>query len=484
MKSKHLLAIVFLCINFLAVNGQSGNFDISKYKLPDIKTNTLDLNMSSNQAASGNKQKIPTNSFESLSRTSSLNGEFDAIYRNYRNTRYYQGTQEFEIESSPSFYRIRSASDTSRRSGLYQNYSFYSSNRFYNSQSTFFEIDPGISYISNIYTFRDTRYSGKGKSGSEAFKVTLPLGVGFGRLEPVQDARLAVYIIDELKTTGRLKNTPSDSVIIELAKVISKIKNKRFFDYRIRKIEEMQTVDSFLVKNNLVTENDMVYFTALRDQWDYASGPARNAGFSLSVGLDNSMALLKDRDFHMVYDFDLSQFYYDNSIVTTNTFYSGPYIKAEWSKPHNLYWQSDFTSQSSYIFQYDRDPSFKDDITKNFNTKIWFTEASYNLRFIPNSRTTYSLSANAYYRNSSGNRPEYDILNEVDGDYSLNELSTSISASVNYYFSPQLRIQAGASFSGLISRSDTKYQSVFAEYISNINNFNESCFIGFTYSFF
>jgi hypothetical protein len=114
--------------------------------------------------------------------------------------------------------------------------------------------------------------------------LSVPISIGHGRIEPIEDLRLAIYILEELNKAGRIDKMPPENVVLEMAKEISKIKKKRFFDTRIKKISELQAVDSFLLANNIVVSHDINYFAVLNDQWDYASGPSRTSGFSVNTG--------------------------------------------------------------------------------------------------------------------------------------------------------------------------------------------------------
>jgi len=139
----------------------------------------------------------------------------------------------------------------------------------------FVEIDPV--FYHNSYTDRyyyENSTAVENNIRESVTRLSAPVSAGYGRIEPVEDLRLALYILEELQKAGKITDVPPEEVIIEMAREISKIKKKRFFDTRIRKIEELHVIDSFLVENNIISSNDINYFAVLNDQWDYAAGPA------------------------------------------------------------------------------------------------------------------------------------------------------------------------------------------------------------------
>jgi hypothetical protein len=359
--------------------------------------------------------------------------------------------------------------------------SFTSNNRFYNNSRLFFEADPYLYYnFYNIKTKR-TNTKGEGNDVNNQFNFSLPLSVGYGRLEPVEDARLAIYIIESLTMEGKIKNQPSESIITKFAEEISKIKRKRFFDRRIKSIEEMQTIDSFLLANNIVNSNDIRYFTALRDQWDYAAGPSRKTGFSVNAGFYNNIRLNKLVQAIPMYD--NNTWVYNDRKTTTNTYAAGLFLRFDHSKPLNLYWQSDLFSESHYYIELTRDPSKTDDVTKNFDTKIFSTSINYNIRFLPDSRTSVGYTVGGNYQNSSGDRQAYNNSVPVKGHMNDNNISFFGKLDMYYYFSPQLRITCNWSMNTFNNRSSTKIGTV-SDNKTIDSNFDDSFNIGFVYSFF
>ena len=102
----------------------------------------------------------------------------------------------------------------------------------------------------------------------------------------MQDARLSMYILEDLQKLNRENRLASDEDVLALARVITSLKYKRFFDNRLRKIAEITAIDSFLQKNNISGTADATYFTSLNDMWNYANNPVRNSGRRFFTGVE------------------------------------------------------------------------------------------------------------------------------------------------------------------------------------------------------
>lgn len=460
--------------------GQFSDFDLSKYKLPDIKTNRLDLNFSLNENGS--------NIFSQYSRLDTtetkqnyLKGSMNLSYYNFRNSEKYQGNFLINASFIPEIYKYSRNELISKYDKINTDFLVRSNNIFFNQDMNFLEVNPTLSYssvndrnhqdISSI-SFRDDNVA------EIATNISIPVSVGHGRIEPVEDARLAIYIIEELSKAGKISSKPTDDVIIEMAKQISKIKRKRFLDSRIRKIEELQVIDSFLVANKIISSYDINYFSVLNDQWDYASGPQRQSGFAISAGFDDNLSISKyyNETFH---DTNVPS----RSNSKKNIYALGGFINLRYAKPINLYWQTSATFETSYNIEFTKDPDEKDSEINNYRTNVFKTDLNYSLQFIPNSRTSIGFYVQGEYSNSKGERTLLNI-DPVDFDYKSNQLTLSPGIQLYYYISPQLRIQVNSSFhlQNFKSLEDFESPHLDDELILKRNEHYLSVYL--TYSFF
>ncbi len=71
---------------------------------------------------------------------------------------------------------------------------------------------------------------------------------------------------------------------MDIANTIAEARSTRIFDYRLKRISNLKTIDSKLKEKGLVSTMDMVYFTSLYDMWSIYT-QARNAGSIFSAGI-------------------------------------------------------------------------------------------------------------------------------------------------------------------------------------------------------
>jgi hypothetical protein len=262
-----------------------------------------------------------------------------------------------------------------------------------------------------------------------------------------------------------------------MAREISKIKNKRFFDTRIRKITELQVIDSFLVANNIISSHDINYFAVLNDQWDYAAGPVRQAGFAISAGIDDNLAFNKSRQETIISGNNPINNNYDN-----NTYDIGGFLKMVYEKPVNLYWQNSFYIESSLNWEFVRNPHDKTSPIDNYETNKFRTDLNYSWQFLPNSRTSVAMSLSGFYQYSFGDMNS----GTSNGNYHQRSNNLGIYPALNiyYYISPQMRIQFTPSFTITQSSSITKHDNGDPDLKSTLNLYRHNISVHFIYSFF
>jgi hypothetical protein len=165
--------------------------------------------------------------------------------------------------------------------------------RFYNAKQNYFEVNGLISGIGNSYYTDGTdkssdTISGKYTVGQKRYNLNISgaILIGKGRIEQVQDARMALYLLDDLQKLNRQNQIASNEEVLALAREITRLKYKRFFDDRLRKIAEITAIDSFLQKNGIAGTTDATYFTSLTDNWNYSNNPVRNSGKRFFTGIE------------------------------------------------------------------------------------------------------------------------------------------------------------------------------------------------------
>ena len=263
----------------------------------------------------------------------------------------------------------------------------------------------------------------------------IPLLAGLGRIERVEDARLAVYILDDLNKAGQLNREINEADIEKLAELISKVQNECFFDSRLAKIRQLKQVDSLLMSISLIDSSNIEYYSLLNDNWDYADGPVRESGFRVSAG------------FSPVYYFYNSKYtdernYYnpDTSITfqTQRKIYNsenGFLLIINYERPLNLYWQLSLSNNFVISKTFSREFYNRVDLDtiQKMNRVDVNNYLSGSLKYYPNSRTTMSLylTESFYYWKKKEN--DVENTNELG-------LTSGIGINIDYYISPRVRL--------------------------------------------
>lgn len=473
MKTYLKLAVLLSFLHTAAYSQFSG-FRLDQYKLPDIKTSRLDFYMNyqegtSNRSSTGNSQEF-------MYRSRANSGAMSMYYDYFRNKEKYQGNTGISVSGEfnknnhnlESFYNINDINNNTSSISFYSRNQFsieiVSQNRFYRNKN-FLEVSPGVS-LSNLGNEQHNQSQGTVSNyvnKRRSLTGNLTVAAGHGRIEPVHDLRLAIYILEELSKAGRLKKTPPDETVINMAKVISKITRERFFDSRLRKIRELQVIDSFMLANDLLTMNDINYFAILNDEWDYAWGPSRLSGFAISGGVDNNLSLNRERDEENGSYPDPSDIKRYANIINTEVF-----AKVQYHKPLNLHWQMAAVFRSSYGFIKVTDPLNSENVSGNMVSGKFRSTADCNIQYLPNSRTSVSLSLYGILTDTNGK----STINSENGQYRLEDATVDLMSSLDAYFyiSPRLRTQLRWSYdfgnvnqSGRTNSTDNKLKNRLTE---------------------
>ena len=401
------LAIILIFTIFSTSLQAQIDFDLRKFKLPDLKRHALESN-----------GKLDLNSNVELFGLKETSGIVSLVssYIFYKNNKDRQ--QQGKVDC---LFSINSAKD------LRFDANFDVENRYYFRPNKFFEFD----YIGWVSYYNGVPNQTLLKK--QDVNLTVPVKYGWGRIEQVQDAKQAVNMLNELKKQQRIDMEGSDEEVIELANLIAKIKNKRFFDSRIRLNYELETLDSFFRAKDNVVLSDARYFTTLSDFWINGFDPIRANGQRLSLGLYPNFQR-SNREFKGRNSFPNTTIQ-PNKLVFAYLLMLSPTIEYKLSRPLSLKWQT--TNELSLGYGLGKYNSKRNGVVKNFNISQLQFFFSHTLGFYPNTRTIIEMNISAnYHRFLNKYVGEEPINNDtLKGDYYL--LSTSISG--YYYLSRNLR---------------------------------------------
>lgn len=466
MKSgKISLLLLNLGLVFTSSFSQMNEFRLSDFKLPDLERKTLDAYL--DLGGSNYFYKAPVGFSDTPfvyyyypeERQNSYSGIIRMKYTNFINNQKYQ--RESFIDLSLTAYSVNykrkgynfpiSSNNSGKTQSFTPNISYLRNNRTYYRPGNFFETNfylgyqfQGMQEQSEIIDFyNNNSFMREVKPRVHSLAASVPFKIGIGRIEQVQDARHAIYLYDELAKIERISANQTVEDIDELAWVIARIKNKRFFDSRKKRMSELETIDSFLLASGQLLDTDARYFTTLADYWDFGGRPVRNSGFRLSFGLYPGYYL-----YHLKITENLLQ--YDRSKLILNALQLNGGIEYKYEKPINLYWQNSIEiianggfmqgkiTKGSYdyfdIEYYEEHNTLR---VPNIHLGIF-----HGIGFYPNSRTEMTVKSSLHYVRLIDKTNIGDEIYGMDGK----GFKPAVDLLFNYYISPQFRLNILASF--------------------------------------
>jgi len=433
---KQSLILFCILVAILASSAQDKNFDLSKYKFPDYKRHELELNFNSDGYGRKNKTESPeylNNGVNSTYVSSFYNAHSNAVlsYNYYLLNR---KRIDFLHSSVSGNYDYSSSTNINQKlKDISQSFelSLNGSRTFYLTENKIFlEGMADLSfYQGNSRNKVDNQM--KTKYLSTDLNLAAGVGVGTGRMELVSDLWQAHYILEKLKKEKLLLKELTNENVYEFAYLASRLKNIRFFDARIRKITELQSLDSLLRIQGLIVDSDIRYFTLLNDYWSYGNFPDRKSGRVLKFWISPEYARMYNKTSG------------NNSLISYKTSLNSN-VSFNCSRQLNIYWERRVNVSLTYESVLDRSGSFYNSYPdNNVNPNI-----NLGYSFFPDSRTSISgylgyNGQNIFVSNATTEMP--------------NLWRNSIYLDINgyYYLSPQLQITG----SFRISYSDKGYKS-------------------------
>jgi len=473
MKKMNLIALLLAILVLFSVKtsvAQNTTFKLSDYKNPDYFYQMLDLNFVLNNSLSGNKNTVVYNySGKSFSFSSQAGG----TYTRYINSLKAQGDLSINLNAGVGSNNNNGSynSDSYKTEvkgnsfGHNESLNLAGLHRFYNQKQNFIEVNGSLS-LSNMYNnssdqrFETDTASSLRENESKDFENSISGSflIGKGRIEQVQDARMALYLLDDLFVLNREKRSVSDEDVNDLAQLITRLKYKRFFDYRLRNIAEITAIDSFMQKKGIVNTADAVYFTSLNDNWAYANNPVRYSGHRLFTGLEANFGYTRhDETLQKILPDNIS----NENLAKQKTAGLFMVLGYVYEKPTSLKWQNSATIKGSIgirkhsentISRISPDPEseldFYSDVVPALNLS-----ADYGFGYYPSSRTWLIFN---WWLSSGWEKQKTGLTkDEVTDSQNTFYASTGPKLQAYYYLSEKLRLSF--SFQGQLQFENNKY---------------------------
>lgn len=430
------LLFAFLLLFSLTCFSQDSVFHIKnyKYRTDGYKALALDLNLSGSRSSS-----------ETDFSSKSTGKNFQLAPSNIRYSRIISKEARWhqsEISLQPYYVYSKSSSSTYN----YEEQRFISqmvwrrTDRFYKNKNQYVEF--GNELRGSMVSMNDEWTTSKTKNGENSASDVLTLGVGKGRIEFVQDAQMASFILEDLQRQGLLQGAVDAETYNAFAKLLTDINNRRVFDSRRRRIYELTRIDSFLRNKGLVTTPDIRSFTTINDNWSLAFNPPRSSGTIFFVKLKPSVMWGND------VNKTTELFSYTKATLEKRALGLSPQIGFEKYTPSSLQWQHNLGLTVSYErFWIWTDYAFRSNVqntkTNDYNNQAYYSmNAFYELGFYPNNRTllntSVSLATNYSNKNTWIINPQFLFSTSYFLGY-----RTRLNAAISYAFNRSSFEQAG-----------------------------------------
>jgi len=404
------------------------SYPLKDYIAPDIKYRRFDLGGFINSSGDHRNEKDVTNN--------ALNGRFTLNYFEYKNTVKHQGNtiSGFSTSISGSNYKFDSLS----RSRITPALTFYllAQNRFYNQNERFWGVHGRLRY--SVRKSYENNVDDEKDSDFRQYLIATPyISFGSGRLQPVSSARKSMEILLAIEKYNRLSVSPNHQMIDSLARVANRIRFKRFFDRRYKRIYQLKELDEAIQNLGFVDTLDMIYFANLSDIWSFAPNFTRSSGTRIEGGiipdiLLNQQNLIRSESSR-------------NRSSDIKSYAAYGYISYNRMKPLSYQWQSDLMVDFTFGYEKERRENnnsfFKnpDDSVKvtNESSLKGMLNASWQFGYYPNTRTFAAITPFATLS-------YFDQQEEDNSDFF--GINTGFQFDSYYYISPRVRLTINFKF--------------------------------------
>ena len=438
-----IILVSTLLFFFFSSFAQNVDFDISKYKLPSMKRQSLNFFLDSHGSYGTTSEDYDSVRFNNIRGSSEAYSNLN--YQLYINTPKRQSHVHLGLNGR--FDKVYNRQKTSETSIMQQKEDQLDSwltlslaNKQFNEKNWFWVAEPY--YYMYLGRKRDMMEDQKDETFS--MNASLGLGGGKGRIEQVQEFRQAILMLNEFVDRGLLARTVTEQEVLEIAMLLSQLKNTRFFDARLRKEKDLVAIDSILIEKGLITEKAISYYYVMDDIWTYGALQVRESGNQV----------------RFVFTPAFSKYHHESGPFSnrseTRSLLNELVFESE--KPLSLKWQRGYRGgiYSRYIKMHQKEV---------YSSSL---SLSANLGFYPNTRTwlTWEILF-------------YGGISKFSGADDYQFVSTGLNSSLgyNYYISERIRLNMNSTLS--YSRQDYKTAA-----IADMAGLSLVTRISFTYSLF
>lgn len=277
---KYLLILfgIITCINLAEGQFNIAKYPIDSFKLPDLDRQSMTLfgNFLGEYYTRSNDE---SNQHFTIS---NFHPELDIFYSRYINRADHQSFYTVSISPDFSIHTINNnfSDENSYDQAFLPNFQITGEKLSYKGKNF---TQWGTDFD---FTFKDEFEKHVADSGEEDrynshgfdFDIDVPLGIGTGRLEPIADMTMALFLVDDIIHAGVDASLFTPEQVNAFAQFMAILRNERVFDGRIKRIYELRELYSFMKENQWTIADDPGFFTVLTDNWIYNNNINRLSG--------------------------------------------------------------------------------------------------------------------------------------------------------------------------------------------------------------
>ncbi|MFA9391741.1 MAG: hypothetical protein ACERKD_18165 [Prolixibacteraceae bacterium] len=445
MKARYYLmglSVFFLIAQ--TTTAQEIDFDLKNYKTTDYERSSLDFYFNFNESTTKKQNEEETPDYVYSLASQNLRSRFNLDYStiNLSRDKLMESGATLSASLNNSFsenyrsmyfpkYTLEKSSNVGSGIEFFRNVSnFYSPqfNKFWE-----YKVDAKVN-MTNFYIVQE-----KDTNRFESSQLQIPasislyIGHGHGRIEFVEDAVEAIYILDELQKKGLTIKEIGNDDIKQLADKITVLKKKRFFDNRFYREEVMEEFVMFLMENKLIQNATVGLFNTVNDYHYMAGINQRLSGHKFAYGIAPSLIAMQNYN------------KLDDSERSNYSLGANAKISYENHKPVDVKWQKDFYTDITFGLQNSKS-KYNSENSGNWSSYevpySFNSSTNYTIGFYPDTRTYFGSTV---YCNLNFNKllnfenknyaPTYDAGFNFSGYYYLSEhLRLNGSFTINYNY--------------------------------------------------
>lgn len=443
MKVKFCLLLSLVMANYVYAQTVT-DFRLAdyKYRTTGFRAGVINLNGFARLNESGVKNS--TGIFDGDSKGFDLNASSGFLKT------YSLDNRQQEIVFSP---RVRLSGSTSTVQGERLPTRNYAGNVDYKRTERFYKKNYFTEFTGLVFLGGDHHLSkrvGDPKEKRTALNTSIAVGAGIGkgRMEFVEDAQMALFILEDLKDNNLLQGDKVDAeTAYRFAQEITDIRNRRIQDFRRRRMYELARIDSFLRAANIVQVSDIRLFNIINDNWAFAVQSSNRQNLPTISERQQEVFISQGRRYSgfvryarvtVGHTYQMSKNRLESS--STDDRKSSPNVMlsvgVEKSQPLSLKWQRNWHANinTTYI----RDNMKGNSITTKNNYLAHFIDAGIDWGYFPNTRTSVGFGGATSLFYNKDNKFSAVIAAVGTADYFLNYF-TRITAEVTLTAVPVAR---------------------------------------------